>query len=161
LRQCRPAEQFAMAEHEHIDFNHERRGILHVYRTKRDFDHALKVNVLLQKGGLDRRAVSNEEIHSIEPGGFFTPSDSTGDIHKFTRGLASACERHGADFLLDRTVQAIENGSTGIRINVTVGSADGVGYANDVIEAMALSYVPASAAANSPIALGIGSMFIR
>ena len=24
-------------------------------------------------------------------GGFFTPSDSTGDIHKFTRGLAAAC----------------------------------------------------------------------
>ena len=134
-------ELFAMAEHEHIDFDHERRGILHVYRTKCDYDHALKVNALLQKGGLERRAVSNEEIHSIEPalqghfyGGFFTPSDSTGDIHKFTRGLARACERHGANFLLDRTVQAIEHGATGVRITVTVGSADGIGYANDVIE---------------------------
>ena len=134
-------ELFAMAEHEHIDFDHERRGILHVYRTKCDYVHALKVNALLQKGGLERCAVSNEEIHSIEPalhghfyGGFFTPSDSTGDIHKFTRGLAGACERHGANFLLDRTVQAIEHGATGVRINVTVGSADGIGYANDVVE---------------------------
>ena len=36
--------------------------------------------------------------------------------------------------MLDRTVQAIENGSTGVRINVTAGSGDGIGYANDVIE---------------------------
>jgi len=36
--------------------------------------------------------------------------------------------------LLDRTVRAIENGSTGIRINVMVGSANRIGYANDVIE---------------------------
>jgi D-amino-acid dehydrogenase len=58
-------ELFAMAEHEHIDFDHERRGILHIYQTRRDYQHALQVNELLRKGGLERRAVSNEEIHGI------------------------------------------------------------------------------------------------
>jgi len=60
------------------------------------------VTELLAKGGLERRAVTPSEIRSIEPalhgmvyGGFFTPSDFTGDIHKFTHGLALACIRHG------------------------------------------------------------------
>ena len=42
-------ELFAMAEHGRIDSTMSNAGILHVYRTKRDFDHALKVNVLLRK----------------------------------------------------------------------------------------------------------------
>lgn len=40
-----------------------------------------------------------EEMRAIEPtlagnyyGGFFTESDATGDIHKFTHGLAQAAE---------------------------------------------------------------------
>src|SRR5205823_12146196 len=98
---------FAMAERENIDFDLERRGILHFYRDKASYDKASKVNKLLHEGGLvDRRAVTPDEIRQIEPtlkgsyyGGFFTPSDSTGDIHKFTRGLADACARRGVNFI--------------------------------------------------------------
>lgn len=89
-------ELFAIAAHEGIDFDHQRRGILHLYRSRCDYEQALKVSALLKKGGLERRPVSDEEIHQIEPviqdhfyGGFYTSSDSTGDIHKFTRGLAA------------------------------------------------------------------------
>ncbi len=109
---------FAMAQSEGIDFDLERRGILHVYYDRDGFEDAARVNNLLQKGGLDRRSVSAEEIRSIEPtlttklfGGFFTPSDSTGDIHKFTRGLAEACKRHGATFLFDTDVLTIKTGN--------------------------------------------------
>ncbi len=105
---------FAMAEKEGIDFALERRGILHIYRDRAGFDHAQKVNALLNEGGLERRPVTPEEIKSIEPaltgdffGGFFTPSDSTGDIHAFTRGLAVACERRGARFLCDASVEQV------------------------------------------------------
>lgn len=105
---------FEMAERENIDFDLERRGILHVYKTKAEFDHATKVNGMLTEAGLDRRPVTPSEIPSIEPalhgtfyGGFFTPSDSTGDIHKFTRGLADACERRDVRFELDADVIAI------------------------------------------------------
>ena len=135
-------ELFAIAEHENIDFDHERQGILHVYRSKQDYEHALNVNTLLRKGGLERRAVSTEEIHNIEPalrdqfyGGFFTPSNSTGDIHKFTRGLANVCERDGAKFLSDRTVQAIESSATNVRIKVSIADFDGSGRVSDCIEA--------------------------
>ena len=85
---------FAMAERENIVFDLQRCGILHFYRDKASFEKASKVNKLLNEGGLERRSVTPEEIRQIEPtlkgsyyGGFFTPSDSTGDIHKFTRGL--------------------------------------------------------------------------
>ena len=100
---------FAMAEREGIDFNLEQRGILHFYHDRASFDVATRANALLQAGGLERYAVTPEEIHQIEPalrgeyfGGYYTPSDSTGDIHKFTRGLAQACERKGVRFLYGR-----------------------------------------------------------
>jgi D-amino-acid dehydrogenase len=114
---------FRIAEQEGIDFDLERRGILHIYRDKAGFDSAARVNELLREGGLDRRAVTPEEMRRIEPtlhgtyhGGFFTPSDSTGDIFKFTRGLADACMRRGAHFLFDANVTSIEHGRDGITL---------------------------------------------
>ncbi|WP_321897503.1 D-amino acid dehydrogenase [Burkholderia cepacia] len=106
---------FSIAEKEGIEFDHERRGILHFYATRKEFETALKVNELLREGGLDRRSVAPEEIRAIEPtlhgdfyGGFFTESDSTGDIHKFTRGLAEACVKLGVIFQYDTTVLSID-----------------------------------------------------
>ena len=91
-----------MAQEEGIDFDMEERGILHIYHDKSDFDKAGDVSKLLEKGGLVRKPVTPQEMRSIEPalrgtyyGGFYTPSDFTGDIHKFTRGLARACEKLG------------------------------------------------------------------
>src|SRR5215203_5121273 len=56
-------------------------------------------------------------LHGSYYGGFFTPSDSTGDIHKFTRGLADACMRHGARFIFDADVTGIAHGADGIGIS--------------------------------------------
>jgi D-amino-acid dehydrogenase len=105
---------FEIAEREGIEFNHERRGILHFYATRREHEAAGRVNELLQAGGLDRKPVTPLEMRSIEPtlegdfyGGFFTESDSTGDIHKFTRGLSAVCERLGVVFHYDTAVESI------------------------------------------------------
>ncbi|ARP98450.1 D-amino acid dehydrogenase [Pseudorhodoplanes sinuspersici] len=105
---------FAMAEKEHIDFDLEKRGILHIYRDRAGFEKAAKVNALLKEGGLDRFVVTPDDIAQIEPtlsgayyGGFFTPSDATGDIHKFTRGLAAACVHRGVVVHYDASVEAI------------------------------------------------------
>lgn len=117
---------FSIAEREGIDFDLERRGILHIYKTRKEFDAANKVNALLREGGLDRNPVTATELQRIEPtlhgdffGGFFTPSDSTGDIHKFTRGLADACARHGVEFHYDAEITAIEQPAEG-RFSLTV-----------------------------------------
>ncbi len=94
---------FQWAADEGIEFDLQRRGILHIYRTRQGFAHAQRVSALLAKGGLERRPVTPEEMRTLEPnlageyhGGFFTETDATGDIHKFTQGLASAIQRRGA-----------------------------------------------------------------
>ncbi|MDP4005547.1 D-amino acid dehydrogenase [Methylobacterium sp. NEAU K] len=114
---------FAMAEAEGIDFDLKTRGILHFYRDRASFEKAQAVNALLQEGGLERYAVTPEEIRTIEPtlagsyhGGFFTPSDATGDIHAFTRGLAAACARKGVAFIHDASVERIAPGEGGYAI---------------------------------------------
>jgi D-amino-acid dehydrogenase len=106
---------FEIAEREHIDFDLQRRGILHLYHDRASFAAAERGNELLRAGGLVRYAVTDQEIHAIEPtlngrfhAGFYTPSDATGDIRKFTRGLAEACIRKGGKFLANTTVTDIE-----------------------------------------------------
>jgi D-amino-acid dehydrogenase len=133
---------FDMAEKEGIEFDLERRGILHIYRDKKGFDGAARTNALLQEGGLERYAVTPQEIASIEPtlhgayhGGFFTPSDSTGDIHKFTRGLAEACKRRGARFSFDADVASITHGADGISIG---WKATGASKADEMLQADAV-----------------------
>jgi D-amino-acid dehydrogenase len=112
-----------MAEREGIAFDLERRGILHIYRDRKSFEHAGAVNSLLREGGLDRHAVDAKEIKAIEPalhgdyyGGFYTPSDMTGDIHKFTSGLAEACSRRGARLICDATVQHVAAFDSGVKV---------------------------------------------
>ena len=112
---------FDMAEAENIDFNLEKKGILHIYRDQKSFDQAAKTNLLLQEGGLERHAVTASEIRQIEPtlesnslyGGFFTPSDSTGDIHKYSTGLLKACERLGAKLYMQCSIAEITQSANG------------------------------------------------
>ncbi|WP_420960339.1 D-amino acid dehydrogenase [Brucella sp. IR073] len=114
---------FEIAKAEGIDFDLERRGILHIYRTAKGYDHAARVNKLLEAGGLERNPVSAAEIRNIEPaltgplyGGFFTPSDSTGDIHKFTRGLADACLKRGVTIICDADVRQLSHAADGVTV---------------------------------------------
>jgi D-amino-acid dehydrogenase len=105
---------FAWADQEGIAFDLKKQGILHIYRDAKGFEHAGKVSQLLAQGGLPRRAVTPQEMQAIEPtltgkfyGGYYTESDSTGDIHRFTTGLAKACERLGVKLLMGQDVVSL------------------------------------------------------
>ncbi|MEZ5647188.1 MAG: D-amino acid dehydrogenase [Burkholderiaceae bacterium] len=120
---------FGWAETEGIDFDLKRQGILHIYRKKADWEHAAEVNKLLAEGGLSRRAVTPDEMRAIEPtlagdyyGGFYTESDSTGDIHKYTHGLGLACVRRGVRLMTGSTVARVQ--STGQTASVTLTSGE-------------------------------------
>lgn len=121
---------FAWAQAEGVDFDLKREGILHIYRDKAGFDHAAEVSKLLAQGGLERRAVTPDEMRAIEPtlagryyGGFYTESDSTGDIHKFTNGLAAAAQRLGVRILYGQDVERLA--SDGRQARVTVRAEHG------------------------------------
>ncbi len=122
---------FAWADAERINFDLRKQGILHIYRDKAGFDHAGEVSRLLAAGGLPRRAVTPAEMRAIEPtlagqyyGGYYTESDSTGDIHKFTNGLAAAADRLGVRLLFGQDVRRVNSdGQTAV---VTVADEHGL-----------------------------------
>ena len=116
---------FAWAQAEGVDFDLKKEGILHIYRDKKGFDHAGAVSKLLAQGGLPRRAVTPAEMKAIEPtlagtyyGGYFTESDSTGDIHKFTNGLVAAIERLGVTVWYGQSVAALQADGTSATVVV-------------------------------------------
>jgi len=98
------------AEKYGFDFNStaeaEHKGILHFYASDKEYLHAEKVTKLYAEGGLERYAVTPNEMSSLEPaldaskyiGGFYTPSDFTGDIHRYTTGLAKGIAKEGVNF---------------------------------------------------------------
>ncbi|SMX24637.1 D-amino acid dehydrogenase [Boseongicola aestuarii] len=102
------------AAKEGFAFDIEERGILHIYNTKKEYDHATEVNALLAEGGLTREAVTPEDIKKLEPaiksdfyGGYYTASDATGDIHLYSRGLSEACRKKGVNFHFNADVTEI------------------------------------------------------
>jgi D-amino-acid dehydrogenase len=147
------AHLFEWARNENIDFDLKREGILHIYRDRAGFEHAAKVSKMLAQGGLSRQAVSPEEMRVIEPtlagryyGGFYTESDSTGDIHKFTTGLAQAAQRLGAQLRFGQQVINVRKSSSGIDVTVQEeGKTDTMVYDGVVICAGTASRILAAA----------------
>lgn len=74
-----------------IEFDQSNSGILHFYKDPVYWDKATKAQKIYQDNGCEWNLVNVDEIHHIEPnlhlgdiiGGAWTPSDWTGDIHKF------------------------------------------------------------------------------
>ncbi|WP_108814044.1 D-amino acid dehydrogenase [Loktanella sp. Alg231-35] len=112
-----------MAEKSGVDFDFSPAGILHFYKSEKDLKHARMVNGLLAEGGLERRELSVEEVMEREPtlhgdiiGGFWTESDSTGDIHKFTIGLADWLKKQGVAFKLGAPVTDLHVRDDGVHV---------------------------------------------
>ncbi|MEL0231469.1 MAG: FAD-dependent oxidoreductase [Hyphomicrobiales bacterium] len=86
---------------ENINYDSVKKGILHFYKSQKEFDHAIKANQIYSQAGLEREVLTTEEIYNLEPslatkniiGGLYTKSDFTGDIHKFCRELANKLKK--------------------------------------------------------------------
>ena len=116
---------FGWAREEGIDFDQRQQGILHIYRDRAGWEHAARVSQLLAQVGLARRAVTPLEMQAIEPtlqgsyyGGFYTESDSTGDIHKYTVGLAQAAVRRGVQLACGSTIRQLQAGDDGVQVTL-------------------------------------------
>jgi len=127
-----------MADHTGVDFDFTPAGILHFYNAQKDLDHARRVNTLLAQGGLSRTELTPAEVLAKEPtlrgdviGGFWTESDSTGDIHKFTVGLADWLKRQGVTFKLGHAVTDVRSDADA----VTIRAKDETRYDGVVVSA--------------------------
>ncbi|MBK5647784.1 MAG: FAD-dependent oxidoreductase, partial [Acinetobacter sp.] len=146
---------FEIADKESIDFNLEKRGILHFYHNKQDYDVAIRVNDLLNKGGLERCGVSNEEIKQIEPtltgdyyAGFYCEGDATGDIHKYTTGLAEVTKKLGVKYRFGMDVTDIEHLTSGVEVKLQP-SSENVELAPAEVEMLAADAVVVCAGVGS------------
>jgi D-amino-acid dehydrogenase len=100
-----------------LAYDHLERGILHLYTDPRAFARGMDAARTMREFGLDREPVSAERCVEIEPalagvrqrlaGGHYTPSDESGDAHKFTRALAERAAGLGVEFRFDSTVDRI------------------------------------------------------
>lgn len=127
-----------MADRSGVDFDFSPAGILHFYKTEADFRHARMIDKLLAEGGVYRQELSAAEVAAKEPtlrgdiiGGYWTESDSTGDIHKFTHGLAKWLMTQGVTFRLGDPVTNLQKTDDG----VTVVTADEVRFDAVVVSA--------------------------
>src|SRR5690606_15516375 len=132
---------FEIAEIEQIDFDLEKRRILHFYHNKADYDVAIRVNDLLCSGGLERNAISNEEIKQIEPAltgnyyaGFYSQNDASGDIHKFSTGLAKVCMQKGVRFEFGQDVFAIAYQLQHVTLKYRPSTENVHANRNDIVE---------------------------
>jgi D-amino-acid dehydrogenase len=84
------------------------RGILHFYRSQRELDAAIEPARIMREHGCDIEMVDTNKCVALEPalsrarekivGGSWTPSDESGDAHKFTQRLAALAARRGVKF---------------------------------------------------------------
>ncbi|MGO1247817.1 MAG: D-amino acid dehydrogenase [Oceanisphaera sp.] len=106
-----------------VQFDYSECGIMHIYSDQKELEHARNVTKLLAKGGLERSELTADDIKQKEPtlhgnyiGGFWTPSDSTGDIHSFTFGLAEAIRKAGVKFMMETELTDVSIEGSGVRV---------------------------------------------
>lgn len=112
-----------------IDYDHLTRGILHFYTDQKDFDESLSAAKLMRDLGCERNSISADEVVRIEPalagirnkivGGDFTATDESGDIYKFTTGLAKKAVEAGVHFRFNTTVTRLIKEGTGTHAKIS------------------------------------------
>jgi len=87
---------------EGLRFDQRYSGILHFYKDPQYFQHAVDVKDLYNSNGVEWDILESLQTRSLDPalsdlkgivGGAWTPSDWTGDIHKFCNQLAQVLEQ--------------------------------------------------------------------
>lgn len=117
-----------------IAYDHLARGILHFYTCQRELDAALEPARIMREHGCDVEIIDAGRCVEIEPslknaqvvGGSWTPSDESGDAHKFTQGLAALAAQRGVKLRQGRIVGIAREGDriSGVRLENETLHAD-------------------------------------
>lgn len=112
-----------------IDYDYLTKGILHFYTDQKDFEESLPAAKLMRDLGCPRESIGADEVVKIEPalasirdkivGGDYTATDESGDVYKFTNGLAAKAREAGVDFQFNTTVTRLLTSGTGAAAKIT------------------------------------------
>ncbi len=112
-----------------VNYDYLTQGILHFYTDQKDFEESLPAAKLMRELGCPRDSISADEVVKIEPalakirdkivGGDFTATDESGDVYKFTTGLAAKAQEAGVDFQFNTTVTRLLTEGTGAAARIT------------------------------------------
>jgi len=101
-----------------IAYEHRTQGILHFYTSEAEYAAAQEPARLMREQGCELDMKTPEECVAIEPalaqcrgkivGGSMTPSDESGDAHRFTQELARLCAAAGVKFRYDTRILGFE-----------------------------------------------------
>jgi D-amino-acid dehydrogenase len=108
-----------------IRYDHLERGILHFYTNAAEFEAAMEPARVMREFGVDRQVMTPDQCVALEPalahvrtqivGGTYTPTDESGNAHKFTTELARLSAQRGVVFRYDTTIRSLQR--TGDRLD--------------------------------------------
>ncbi|WP_281163879.1 D-amino acid dehydrogenase [Novispirillum itersonii] len=111
-----------------IQYDALSKGILHVFRNQQAFDEHCKGAEVMSRAGLPQTVIPRVDLPKIEPalsavsgalvGGLLATEDESGDVHKFTRGIATLAAGLGVTFRFGETVHGLDR--DGDRISAVV-----------------------------------------
>ena len=103
---------------EDIQYERLNKGILHIYKNKKYFEEALLLKELYEGNGCEWQIVNSDKLLSVEPnleyandlvGGIYTPSDWTGDIHKFCINMYEVLKtKYNVRFFFNKPINTID-----------------------------------------------------
>ena len=112
-----------------IEYDSLSKGILHFYTDQKEFESSLPAARLMRELGCPRMSISADEVIKKEPalagmrqqivGGDFTETDESGDVYKFTTGLASKAGEAGVVFRYNTCVTRLLSAGCGSDATVT------------------------------------------
>jgi D-amino-acid dehydrogenase len=120
-----------------IAYDELKRGIMHFYTDREDFEGAAASAPLLREYGIEREVKTVDEAVKIEPalasardriaGVTYMAGDESGDAHLFTQRLAELATSKGCRFLYGKTIEGIDIAGgevSGVRVGGAVMKSD-------------------------------------
>jgi D-amino-acid dehydrogenase len=122
---------------EGINFDHLDSGIIHFYKDEQYWNNAQEVKAIYNDNGCEWDLLTPLQVKSLDSslsdinnvvGGVFTPSDCTGDIHKFCQNLALILSnKYRVEFKYDSSITKKHGMATLTALFDAVVVAAGVG----------------------------------
>lgn len=117
-----------------LDFCHQQKGTLQVFRSPEQREAARRDIDLLGAAGVPCTPMNRDELLALEPGlarsavgiagGLHLPGDGTGDCHQFTQQLARMAQAQGVKILYNCLMSGWITGSDGRVLGVRCAAGD-------------------------------------